>query len=263
MVAFEHGTLRDFPFEDSANGRCMSLAYKKARRVIITNADGILSARRMGLKHVEFIPHPVDETKFSPRATPLATRLRETHGCDHIIFCPARQNWALKGNDKMIRAFAGLPDREKLKAVLLLCSWGQEVDESRRLIAELGIEPRVCWLPPLSKMKLVEFYNAADMVLDQFTLGAFGTTTPEAMACGKPVMLYFNDEVHKWCFPEMPPVIHAFSEEEIRRRLVELLQSPDERSAVGRQARAWVEKHHGWELVADRQIRLYREVLDR
>ena len=69
LVAFEHGTMRDFPFEDSAHGRWISLAYKKARKVVITNADSILSARKMGLDNVVFIPHPVDETVCRRQAT--------------------------------------------------------------------------------------------------------------------------------------------------------------------------------------------------
>ncbi len=262
LVAFEHGTMRDFPFEDNANGRWISLAYKKARKVIITNADSILAAKRMGLDNVEFIPHPIDETKFSPQLTPLTADLRNAQGCEFVLFCPARQNWALKGNDKVIRAVAEILKRGKLDAVLFLCAWGQEIDQSRQLIEELGIGSRVIWLPPLNKMNLVQFYNAADVVLDQFTLGAFGTTTPEAMACGKPVMLYFNDEVHKWCFPEMPPVVSTFTVQEISRRLVDLLNSPQERREMGRRARVWVEQYHGWELVANRHIRVYREILD-
>lgn len=263
LVAFEHGTMRDFPFEEGSNGRWISLAYKTAGKVIVTNADSIVAARRMGLDNIEFIPHPIDETKFRPQATPLAAELRNAYGCEFIVFSPSRHNWPLKGNDKVLRAFAEVLQRRKLDAVLLLCRWGQEIDQSRKLIEELGIASRVAWLPPLNKMKLVEFYNASDVVLDQFTLGAFGTTTPEAMACGKPVMLHLNEDVHKWCFPEMPPVVSAFTEQEIGRRLADLLGSPGERAALGRRARLWVEQHHGWELVANRQIRIYQEILGR
>jgi len=261
FVAFEHGTMRDLPFEEGRNGRWISLAYKKARKIIVTNPDSILSARRMGLENIEFIPHPVDETKFRPQATPLPTRLRNAQGREFVLFCPSRQNWALKGSDKVIRALADVVNRQKLDVALLLCRWGQEVERSQQLIEELGIGRNVVWLPPLNKMRLIEFYNAADVVLDQFTLGVFGTTTPEAMACGKPVVLYLNEDVHKWCFPVMPPVISACTPQEISFRIVELLRSPDQRMKIGRQARAWVERYHGWKLVVEKHIRLYHEIL--
>lgn len=262
FVAFEHGTMRDFPFEDSGNGRWISLVYKKARKIVITNADSILVAKRIGLTNFEFIPHPIDETKFRPQATALSVELRNRYGCESVLFSPARQNWSLKGNDKILRAFAHVLKRSKREVVLLLCAWGQEIERSRKLIEELGLERRVAWLPPLNKMRLREFYNAADVVLDQFTLGAFGTTTPEAMACGKPVMLYLNEEVHKWCLPEMPPIISAFTEAEIANRLMDLLEaSAEERRLLGQRGRAWVEQYHGWELVAEKHRRLYQEIL--
>src|SRR5438093_11765009 len=261
FVAFEHGTMRDLPFEEGENGRWISLAYKKAAKIIVTNPDSILSARRMGLENIEFIPHPVDETKYRPQVTPSTTQMRNAYGREFVIFCPSRQNWALKGSDKVIRALSDVVNRQKLDVVLLLCRWGQEIERSQRLIEELGIGRNVVWLPPLSKMRLVEFYNAADVVLDQFTLGVFGTTTPEAMACGKPVVLYFNEEVHKWCFPVMPPVISACTPQEISFRIVELLRSRDQRVAIGQQARAWVERYHGWKLVVEKHIRLYHEIL--
>src|SRR5947199_361893 len=87
--------------------------------------------------------------------------LVQAYGREFVIFCPSRQNWALKGNDKVIRALTDVVNRQKLDVVLLLCRWGQEVERSQRLIEELGIGRNVVWLPPLNKMRLVEFYNAA------------------------------------------------------------------------------------------------------
>jgi len=262
-VAFEHGTMREIPFEDSGWGRLLSVAYRQAGKVIITNPDVITSAQRLGLKNFLFIPHPVDETKYRPRATPLRQHLESRCQTDLILFSPSRHNWALKGNDLMIRAFARLTTSKSCKPVLILCAWGQEVTRSRRLIDELGIARQVVWMPPLNKMKLIDYYNAADVVLDQFTLGVFGTVTPEAMACGKPVVMYFNREVHEWCYAEMPPVVSARTEDDIFERLAELGRDQARRAAIGQASRAWVEKYHGWELVADRQIAIYRELLQR
>ena len=58
----------------------------------------------------------------------------------------------------------------------------------------------------MHKMRLLEYYRAADIVLDQFheAVGSFGTVTVEAMACGRPVIMYFNPQVHEWCLEENP-----------------------------------------------------------
>lgn len=263
-VAFEHGTMREIPFEDSARGRLLALAYRQASRVLITNPDVLAAAQRLGLTNFQFIPHPVDETKYRPCSTPLRAELMNRHQTDLILFAPSRHNWALKGNDLLLKAFARFTRQApRRRPILILSDWGQEVDRSKALIDSLGIGASVLWTPPLNKMKLIAYYNAADVVLDQFTLGVFGTVTPEAMACGKPVLVHFDRRAHEWCFAEMPPVVPAGTEEEIFTRLVELADDPARRAAIGQTSREWVIKHHGWELVADRQIAVYREVLQR
>jgi glycosyltransferase involved in cell wall biosynthesis len=262
-VAFEHGTMRQIPFENSGTGRLLTLAYRKAGKVIITNPDVITAAQRLGLNNFVFIPHPVDETKYCPRPTAVRSQLVNRYQTDLVLLAPSRHNWALKGNDLLIRAFAQFLKTTPSQPLLIVSDWGQEVGESRRLIQELGIEHRVMWTPPLNKMKLIQYYNAADLVLDQFTIGTFGTVTPEAMACEKPVILHFDRQVHEWCHGEMPPVISARTVDQIFERLVELGADSRRREAIGKASREWIVKYHGWELVADRHIAVYRELLGR
>ncbi|HZS11868.1 MAG TPA: glycosyltransferase [Nitrospirales bacterium] len=262
-LAFEHGTMREIPFEPTGRGRLLSLAYRQAAKVFITNPDVIGAARRLGLKNHQFIPHPIDETKYTPGPSPFAAPLRKRYRSDLICFAPSRHNWALKGNDRLLRAFARLRQVSRRNPVLLLCRWGQEVEQSEALIDSLHLTDHVVWLPPLNKMKLIDYYRASDVVLDQFTIGTFGTVTPEAMACEAPVILHFNRAVHEWCYSEMPPVVAAETEEQIFERWVELDADPARRLAIGAASRQWIVKHHGWELVADRQISAYREILQR
>jgi len=262
-IAFEHGTMREIPFEHSGRGRLLALAYRQAAKVVITNPDVITAAQRLGLKNFQFIPHPVDETKYRPGATPLRAELMNRHQADLILFAPSRHNWALKGNDRLLKAFARSVNALSCRPVLILSDWGQEVERSRALIDTLGIGNAVVWTPPLNKMKLIQYYNAADVVLDQFTIGTFGTVTPEAMACGKPVLVHFDRAVHEWCYSEMPPVISARTEEQIFQGIMELGGDARRRATVGQASREWIVKHHGWEFVADRQIAIYRELLQR
>jgi glycosyltransferase involved in cell wall biosynthesis len=260
-VAFEHGTMREIPFERSARGRLLSLAYRQAGKVIITNPDVIMAARQLGLNNFLFIPHPVDETKYRPFDTPLRAELTGRYQADVILFAPSRHNWALKGNDLLLKAVARCMKSFSGKILLIVSEWGQEILASKALIDALGIQSHVMWTAPLNKMKLIHYYNAADVVLDQFTIGTFGTVTPEAMACAKPVVLHFDRNVHEWCYSDMPPVVSARTEDQIFARLMELIDSRAHRVSVGQASRDWIVKHHGWELVADRQIAVYRELL--
>ena len=131
-VTFEHGSMREHPFQGDTLGNLLAFAYKTSLANIITNADAVHSARRLGLTNCTFIPHPIDEQKFHPcDSGGLRTRLLREHGCRQIVFAPARHNWAIKGNDQVLRGFALLKKRLGGAAKLFLADWGQEMEQSR------------------------------------------------------------------------------------------------------------------------------------
>ena len=258
-VAFEHGTLRDIPFEDTSRGRMMSLSYRLAHKVIVTNADVIGAIRVLGLDNTVFVPHPIDEQKYSPGDSTLRAELA-AGGAELVLFSPARHDWDEKGNDLMLRGFADLMHRGHPGAVLVLSSWGKEIARSKGLIHELGCDRNVRWLPPLTKERLLDAYRAADVVLDQFLIGTFGGIAPEAMAVGKPVVMAFDPHVHEWCYPELPPILPARTTNEIAAQLRRLAEDGQERVRLGQAGRRWIERHHGWRLVVGRQLAIYDEI---
>ncbi len=94
FVAFEHSTMRSIPFEDTVQGRLLALAYKTADYCVITNPDVVASARRLGLERYRFIPHPLDETKYTPAETPLRAEILPQTGASLIFLCPTRHEWS-------------------------------------------------------------------------------------------------------------------------------------------------------------------------
>ncbi len=64
---------------------------------------------------------------------------------------------------------------------------------------------------------MIQYYKIADIVLDQFVLGSWGTSTREkaAMSCGKPVLMFYKKEYILRAFGEEPPILNSFSEEDI------------------------------------------------
>ncbi len=259
-VCFEHGTLRELPFENSWRGRMLSLAYRRAAKVIITNADVIGSARRLGLENTVFVPHPVDETKYTPGPSPLGEELR-AEGYGPIVVAPARQDWREKRNDVMVRALQSLVRGRFPKALLVLGDWGGDAGRTHALVEQLGLEASVRWTPPVPKLQLIDLYRAADVVLDQFEYGTFGGIAPEAMACARPVVMAFDRALHDWCFPQAPPIVDARDERSLSQALEQLADDQPERERLGIAGRAWVERHHGWRLVAGRQRAIYEELL--
>lgn len=256
LISLEHGTLRDI-----YNGGAFHLlasAYHKSSKVIITNPDVLSYAKSLKLHNYIFVPHPIDDEKFRPKDK-LKYDLRLKYPNKIIIFAPARHNWAVKGNDKIIKAFHQLI-KEK-DAVLIFSDWGQEQDRSKRLIKSLGLGSRVFWEQPIPKMKLVDYYNSSDIVLDQFNIGVFGTTTPEALACGTPVILHYDKKLTDWCFDEEPPVVKANSPKEIYKQMLLLSTNKSEWKNISKRSREWVVKFHGWRTVAGKQLKIYEEIL--
>ncbi|CAA7619090.1 conserved hypothetical protein [Magnetospirillum sp. LM-5] len=276
FICYEHGTMREFPYEDSARGRLYRLALKKAEKVFITNVDCIASAKRLELDNWVFIPHLIDDDHFHPGESPIRQELLERLDCDHLILCPARHHWRhspdanpnswFKANDVLIRGIAKfMANRPEIRASVIFFEWGMEVDLSKALIAELGIADRVHWEPIRSKLCMLDFYRAADVICDQFHpgLASFGAVVPEGLACGKPVISNLNHETHSWGFPVLPPVVHAPDDEAVAKSLETLFDDEETRAQVGIAGLAWFRQHHSSNLVIGRMIEVYHELSDR
>jgi len=61
---------------------------------------------------------------------------------------------------------------------------GPDVEPTRRLVRALDLEDRVTFLPELRRPDLIRAMQEADLVVDQFDVGAFGTTALVAVAAG-------------------------------------------------------------------------------
>jgi glycosyltransferase involved in cell wall biosynthesis len=269
-IAYEHGTIRNIPFENTTQGRLCAATYKFANHVCITNADNIQSAKKLGLKDYTFIPHPINEEFLVPdkKNDELRTQLIHRLDSDFIVFHPSRQHWENrrhpdweKGNDIFIKGFAAFVKNVNPKASAVFVDWGKYVDESKSLLERLGVSNRVLWIRPQPNRKMVRYIFATDMLADQFYLGAFGSTMPKALACGKPSMLYLNEEIHKWCFEEMPPVINAKTEQQVFDGLKKLYTDKEWAKKISQDGIKWYEKYHSNKVILEKLVSCYEKVL--
>ncbi|MEM4406529.1 MAG: glycosyltransferase [Candidatus Methanomethylicaceae archaeon] len=239
-------------------GFLMRSAYRHARYVFYSNINMIDSVRKLKLKNAYFMPLPINTGKYVPSNQ---SDLRRQLGCEVLLFSPTRHDWATKGNDKFITALAKLVCQSPVKIKIILCQWGQDIERSRSLCSQLGLDPYVVWHPLMPKGELIKFYQAADIVIDQFNVGAFGLVTLEAMSCAKPVIVGYNKNFASACYPELPPLRCAVDSEEIFHTLKELIENPEHREELGYRSREWVVKYHGRIQVAQRHLEFYRTML--
>jgi glycosyltransferase involved in cell wall biosynthesis len=105
-----------------------------------------------------------------------------------------------------------------------------------------------------------ERYRAADIVVDQLNAGWYGLFAIEAMALGKPVVTFLHEEAVRRteeAFGTGVPIVNA-SAATLRDRLGALVAAgPVEWRRLGAESRAYVERVHDLEQVADRLLELY------
>jgi glycosyltransferase involved in cell wall biosynthesis len=111
----------------------------------------------------------------------------------------------------------------------------------------------------LEHREAFERYRNADVVVDQLNAGWYGVFAIEAMALGKPVVTFLHDEAMRRteeAFGIEVPVVGA-TKETLADVLRPLVASVGERRRVGSASRAYVERVHDVERVADRLLDLY------
>jgi glycosyltransferase involved in cell wall biosynthesis len=271
-IAFEHGTIRSLPFDDTPLSRLTALAYHEADAVVVTNADNLGAAKRLGARDIRFVPHPVNERWILPGiGAELGARLRADLGADFVIFHPSRHHWEPaerhpsweKGNDIFIEGFARFVAETAPRAAAVFVDWGKTATESRRLLAHRGVDHRVIWIPPQHNCNMSRYVDASDVVADQFFLGSFGNIMPKALAAGRPSILFLDESVHEWAFPEPPPVINARTPEAVFQGLSRAYHDPSWREELSRRGREWYLRYHSNAVIGDKLATLYRDVLER
>jgi glycosyltransferase involved in cell wall biosynthesis len=102
-------------------------------------------------------------------------------------------------------------------------------------------------------------YERADIVVDQLSAGWYGLFAIEAMALGKPVVTFLHEDAvarTEEAFATSVPVVSATADTLVDR-LRPLVESAEERRRIGAESRAYVERVHDADRVADRLLELY------
>jgi glycosyltransferase involved in cell wall biosynthesis len=258
--------LRELARQDSTAGRRTLSSFRKARALFIANPDLMEIASELGLSNRVYFPLIVDTEKYHPFQYKL-----EKPEFDTVFFHPSALDWSYRGrgralsglkyNDRFIRAFARYV-QEGHNSLAIIVDWGVDKEKTRDLVRELGIDSNVQFISPMPKRNLINYYNGADVVIDQFGVGWFALVALEAMSCAKPVMVYANNRYSQLFYSEEPPVLNCQTEDEIYQQLLKA-SDKEYREHLGRQAREWVLKYHHWEKVIDKLIIHYETILGR
>jgi glycosyltransferase involved in cell wall biosynthesis len=130
-------------------------------------------------------------------------------------------------------------------------------DEVVRACERLGVELDV--VEGLHHADARAHYARADVIVDQLNSGWYGLFAVEAMALGKPVVGYLHEEAlerTEQAFGVGVPIVRA-TKDTLAEDLRPLVESGEERRRLGEACRAYVERVHDADRMADRLLQIY------
>ncbi|MFH1005812.1 MAG: glycosyltransferase [Bacteroidota bacterium] len=116
-------------------------------------------------------------------------------------------------------------------------------------------------LENISHQEIIEHLAKSDIVIDQLILGAFGTTSLEGMALGKPVICFISDKLKEKLPPENP-FVNA-TPDTIFLALELLITNSQMRHETGMHSRKYVEEYHDAEKIAQQLKKIYQKIISR
>lgn len=111
----------------------------------------------------------------------------------------------------------------------------------------------------MPRHQAMEWFQQADIIVDQLVLGDHGVVALEAMATGKPVVCYLKPSMVRG-YPDDLPIVNS-TQENLVEVLGYLLNHPAERFEIGKRGREYMEKHHQPAQIAAELIAIYEKVI--
>jgi len=168
---------------------------------------------------------------------------------DFILLYHGRQEWktynnefTLKNTHHVIIGFANyVKKRPEVKATLLMVEYGSDTEHSKELVAELGIEDKVKWLPSMYRKDLMFVIKNVDVCCGEFGRSylTFGTVI-EAMQMKKPVIHYRDDSLYVDKYSSLYPLLNAREPDQIEAAIARAVSDPETTKKIGEEASEWV-----------------------
>ncbi len=230
---------------DDTLGRAQRAAFAKASIFFASNPWSYAHARRFGFRHLVTIPFILDETVYCPAPGRARAEWIERVGGDCFVLTTSRLDEFYKGQQLLLEAlrsaFAAAPGLR-----LVIIGWGDDKDLFLAQLHEWGFAGRTIVLPVGGKALLRDWLRSADMFVDQFALGYYGSAGLEAMACGLPVVARYETGQYEAMYGRSMPVHSGTDAQSVASHIIALANSPGLREDSAAAHRRWfLECHSG------------------
>ncbi|MBL7912837.1 MAG: hypothetical protein JNJ41_17370 [Bacteroidia bacterium] len=153
--------------------------------------------------------------------------------------------WSYKGNERIFKAFGNFLNSKNANACLIVFEYGPDVEESKLLIKELGIEKNVVWFPISERKEILNMISFADVGIGEvgdhswFSYGAIF----EFLCMRKPVIHFRKDSLYVGKVDSLYPMYSVATEEELFTALNDCYTNKDKAITLATESHNWFIKH--------------------
>lgn len=226
-------------------GELMRASFGGARVLVASNPWSFAHARRYGFEQMVYLPKIMDESVYCPGRGQARSSWQEGHRGNFFVLTTSRLDEKNKGSGIGLEGFARF-SVDHPTARLVFVGWGKDSAKLESRLEDLGIKDKVLRLPVSGKARLRDYLRSADVFMDQFVLGYFGSAGLEAMACGLPVIGRIETEQYAaLCETGAPPILNCNDAPEVAAVLNRLYESTDRLREAGDASARWFVNNHG------------------
>ena len=229
----------------------LRIAWKRSKVVIVPGLYMMPSIKKLKIKNYIFLPLIWEYENQVNEVNEVFT-----------IFHPTRHDWIFKGNDKLMRAFVEL-SKIKKNIHLILIKAGNDFENSLKILRNCSSDKYTIIEKRLDAAKMSQIYKRCDVVADYFNLGSMGLIGQEALRHGKPLINSVDNELFLKYYKEIPPILNAWSEKEILKHLINLIENRELSKKIGNESKKWIKKHHDTNKIIKKYIFLYDSILNK
>ena len=240
IVGHAHGSDLRSSLKHRVWGRIVRHNLKHCDKVLVSTPD-ILDTAREYRGDAEYLPNPVDTSIFYPKPT---KRQKEKLRVLIATYC----DWKVKGTNIAIRALSELKENVEVSII----HYGKDFNATIALAESLGLHLDA--LPKISHQNIREYYWNTDVVVDQFRGGVFGMVALEAIACGRPVIIYVSSRYKEYNGFPLKDIDDA-------RKIVDVINQPLRK--LWRKQFLYFRNNHDPKLITKRFMKIYEEMLRR
>lgn len=209
-------------------------------------------------KKLFYTPHILDIMDYDDLSRIKAQNKKlicEGIGAERFFFSAVRHLWAkrsrrfadYKGNDVILCAFSRYLEISKDRSSkLILMLKGTDVELTKKLIRQLGIDDYVVWKEEMPKKDLLAYYQGASLCFGQFGLPMVSYAVIEPLANASPCVSYIADSGCPSQTPfynTMPPVFNSRDPEEIAQFIHKMASGSNYAADVSYRSWLWAKEN--------------------